>query len=186
MDIGQKIKLIRLHRGLTQKQLGDLLNLGDGGANRIAQYEMGYRVPKALLLKEIARVLDVQEDTFFLKDQYLFDILRTIMWYDFEHRGTFELATVTLDSSIASTESKTPELHGNACTVLGDVVDPATVLWMNAPLANVLMQEWLTRKQELASRAITKSEYFEWLIQWPASADMAGKREPEKQWRKTK
>jgi transcriptional regulator with XRE-family HTH domain len=36
MEVGQKIKLVRLHRGLTQKQLGDLLNLGDGGANRIA------------------------------------------------------------------------------------------------------------------------------------------------------
>ena len=46
MEVGQKIKLVRLHRGLTQKQLGDLLNLGDGGANRIAQYEIGYRVPK--------------------------------------------------------------------------------------------------------------------------------------------
>lgn len=52
-----KIKLVRLHRGLTQKQLGDLLNLGDGGANRIAQYEIGYRVPKPSLLKEIAKVL---------------------------------------------------------------------------------------------------------------------------------
>ena len=41
MEVGQKIKLVRLHRGLTQKQLGDLLNLGDGGANRIAQYEIG-------------------------------------------------------------------------------------------------------------------------------------------------
>ena len=46
MDVGQKIKLIRLHRGLTQKQLGDLLNLGDGGANRIAQYEWGIVFPK--------------------------------------------------------------------------------------------------------------------------------------------
>lgn len=186
MEVGQKIKLIRLHRGLTQKQLGDLLNLGNGSANRIAQYEIGYRIPKPSLLKEIAQVLDVQEDTFFLRDKYLLDILRTIMWYDFEHRKTFNLATVTPDSSIASTESKTPELHGNARTVLGNVVTPATVLWMNAPFADVLMQEWLTRKQELASRAITKSEYFEWLIQWPASSDMAGKREPEKQWRKTK
>lgn len=55
MEVGQKIKLVRLHRGLTQKQLGDLLNLGDGGANRIAQYEIGYRVPKPSLLKEIAK-----------------------------------------------------------------------------------------------------------------------------------
>ena len=85
MEVGQKIKLVRLHRGLTQKQLGDLLNLGDGGANRIAQYEIGYRVPKPSLLKEIAKVLDVKEETFFVSDKFLPDILRTIMWYDFEH-----------------------------------------------------------------------------------------------------
>ena len=165
MEVGQKIKLVRLHRGLTQKQLGDLLNLGDGGANRIAQYEIGYRVPKPSLLKEIAKVLDVKE-----------------------HRRSFKLAETTLDASIAPIESKTIELRGNACTTWGDSIAPApaTVLWMNVPLVNDLMREWLTRKQELASHAITKSEYLEWLLQWPASSDMAGKREPIKQWRKAK
>ena len=54
------------------------------------------------------------------------------------------------------------------------------------PLFNDLMKEWLTRKQELASGTITKSEYLEWLLQWPASADMAGKREPKRPWRKVK
>ncbi len=162
MEVGQKIKLVRLHRGLTQKQLGDLLNLGDGGANRIAQYEIGYRVPKPSLLKEIAKVLDVKEETFFVSDKYLLDILRTIMWYDFEHRRSFKLAEVTLDASIAPIESKTIELRGNACTTWGDSIAPApaTVLWMNVPLVNDLMREWLTRKQELASHAITKSEYL--------------------------
>ena len=83
---------------------------------------------------------------------------------------------------------KTIELRGNACTTWGDSIAPApaTVLWMNVPLVNDLMREWLTRKQELASHAITKSEYLEWLLQWPASSDMAGKREPIKQWRKAK
>ncbi|MFR8746341.1 helix-turn-helix domain-containing protein [Gemmiger formicilis] len=69
MEVGQKIKLVRLHRGLTQKQLGDLLNLGDGGANRIAQYEIGYRVPKPSLLKEIAKVLGCQRRNIFRKRQ---------------------------------------------------------------------------------------------------------------------
>ena len=159
MEVGQKIKLVRLHRGLTQKQLGDLLNLGDGGANRIAQYEIGYRVPKPSLLKEIAKVLDVKEETFFVSDKYLLDILRTIMWYDFEHRRSFKLAKVTLDASIAPIESKAIELRGNACTTWGDSIAPATVLWVNVPLFNDLMKEWLTRKQELASGTITKSEY---------------------------
>ncbi len=44
MNIGEKIKRIRQHRRMTQKELGELVDLS---ANRIAQYEMGYRVPKA-------------------------------------------------------------------------------------------------------------------------------------------
>lgn len=41
MNIGEKIKRIRQHRRMTQKELGELVDLS---ANRIAQYEMGYRV----------------------------------------------------------------------------------------------------------------------------------------------
>ena len=78
------------------------------------------------------------------------------MWYDFEHRRSFKLAETTLDSSIAPIESKTIELRGNACTTWGDSIAPATVLWVNVPLFNDLMKEWLTRKQELASGTITK------------------------------
>ena len=47
MNIGEKIKRIRQHRRMTQKELGELVDLS---ANRIAQYEMGYRVPKKPLL----------------------------------------------------------------------------------------------------------------------------------------
>ena len=47
MNIGEKIKRIRQHRRMTQKELGELVGLS---ANRIAQYEMGYRVPKKRLL----------------------------------------------------------------------------------------------------------------------------------------
>ena len=53
MNIGEKIKRIRQHRRMTQKELGELVDLS---ANRIAQYEMGYRVPKKPLLNQIAAV----------------------------------------------------------------------------------------------------------------------------------
>ena len=54
MNIGEKIKRIRQHRRMTQKELGELVDLS---ANRIAQYEMGYRVPKKPLLNQIAEAL---------------------------------------------------------------------------------------------------------------------------------
>ena len=41
MTTGEKIKRIRQHRKMTQKELGEAIGLGATGANRIAQYEMG-------------------------------------------------------------------------------------------------------------------------------------------------
>ena len=55
MTTGEKIKRIRLHRKMTQKELGDAVGLT---ANRIAQYEMGYRVPKAALLEKMAEAMN--------------------------------------------------------------------------------------------------------------------------------
>ena len=59
MKTGEKIKIIRRFRKMTQKELGTAVGLGEKGANRIAQYEMGYRVPKKDLLDKMADVLDV-------------------------------------------------------------------------------------------------------------------------------
>ena len=40
MKIGEKIKRIRLHRHMKQRELGELVGFTDGAANRIA--ERGY------------------------------------------------------------------------------------------------------------------------------------------------
>ena len=67
MNIGDKIKLVRRHRGLTQQQLGILIDIKNGAANRIAQYETGYRTPKAEIVEKIAKVLNVREDILYAK-----------------------------------------------------------------------------------------------------------------------
>ena len=59
MTTGEKIKRIRQHRKMTQKELGEAIGLGATGANRIAQYEMGYRVPKKPLLQKMAEAMHV-------------------------------------------------------------------------------------------------------------------------------
>ena len=46
MTIGDKIKKIRTFRHMTQAELGAALGWGDKGANRLAQYETNYRVPR--------------------------------------------------------------------------------------------------------------------------------------------
>lgn len=93
MDTGSRIKLVREHRGLTQQKLGEMLGYGKSSANRIAQYEMGYRSPKANRLKEIAKAMNIREEIFLMPDETPIDLLRILIWYDWEHEGVLQLAT---------------------------------------------------------------------------------------------
>ena len=89
MNIGEKIKRIRQHRRMTQKELGELVDLS---ANRIAQYEMGYRVPKKPLLNQIAEALRVSPLA--LSDGGngpANDILEQLFWLDEEQPGVIKL-----------------------------------------------------------------------------------------------
>lgn len=52
MKIGEKIKRVRLHRHMKQRELGELVGFTDGAANRIAQYESCFRVPKEDMVKK--------------------------------------------------------------------------------------------------------------------------------------
>ena len=56
MNIGSKIKLFRLKRGLTQKQLGDLCGMADSAIRR---YESNRGNPTEKTLQRIATALDV-------------------------------------------------------------------------------------------------------------------------------
>ena len=44
---------------MTQAELGSALGWGDKGANRLAQYETNYQVPRKDLVTEMAKILDV-------------------------------------------------------------------------------------------------------------------------------
>lgn len=60
MALGQRIKFFRNRKGMTQKQLGEILGfLGKTSDVRMAQYETEARTPKHDLIKEIAGLLDV-------------------------------------------------------------------------------------------------------------------------------
>ena len=51
MTVGEKIRVIRTFRGMTQKELGLSVGFDEKGAdNRIAQYETDYRVPRKEML----------------------------------------------------------------------------------------------------------------------------------------
>ena len=51
------------------------------------------------------------------------------------------------------------------------------------PVAESFLQEWDLRKKELAAGIISKSEYTEWKLNWPQTADDCGKHPPKVEWR---
>lgn len=60
MTLGQRLKRIRVYRGMTQKYLGMLIGFPENAADvRIAQYETGKRVPKTVVVNQLAEALDV-------------------------------------------------------------------------------------------------------------------------------
>ncbi|MCL2362375.1 MAG: helix-turn-helix domain-containing protein [Defluviitaleaceae bacterium] len=67
MTLGQKIKIIRRFRNLTQRQLGVALDLHEGAKNaetRICQYELGIRTPKMNYQLKLAETLKVHPINF--------------------------------------------------------------------------------------------------------------------------
>ena len=83
MKIGEKIKRVRLHRHMKQRELGELVGFTDGAANRIAQYESGFRVPKEDMVKKIAAALNVAECALLEPDTgNLEGIMETLFWLD--------------------------------------------------------------------------------------------------------
>ena len=60
MSIGSKIRLLRMKKGITQKELGMKLGFTESTAEvRIAQYETDSRIPREDLLNRIADALNV-------------------------------------------------------------------------------------------------------------------------------
>lgn len=56
VDIGKRIKVTRMKKGLTQAQLGKLLGIKEIG---IRQYEIGRNKPREERLIQIANALDI-------------------------------------------------------------------------------------------------------------------------------
>ena len=54
MDIGQRIRFVRLFRGMKQEELAEKIGLGGGenGRTRISQYENGKRTPKGRSIRK--------------------------------------------------------------------------------------------------------------------------------------
>ena len=167
MAVGDRIKRARNLRGLTQKDLGIAIGFDEKTADvRIAQYESGTRTPKQDMLEKIAEKLDVNYRALYEPTLYAAeDIMYTLFELDEHYR--VHLHEIDDDTDLAYT-SKHMAIN------------------FTSLLLDSFMREWQLRKRELYAGEITKEEYMEWKINWPATADDCGKFEPKKPWRKDK
>ena len=93
MNLGARIRKIRMFRNITQKELGCRLGYGENSADvRIAQYESGQRTPKQETLIRIAEILEVDVRNFLSPGTATMDeLMETLFWMDEENRGLFHL-----------------------------------------------------------------------------------------------
>ena len=161
MNIGEKIKRIRQHRRMTQKELGELVDLS---ANRIAQYEMGYRVKKAPA-NQIAEALRVSPLA--LSDGGngpANDILEQLFWLDEEQPGVIQ---------VGANRARTAQYNANPNFALryddNDSWPPRSpvAMWFDDTILDDFLKDWAAVQKKLYAGEITQAEYFEWKIMWP-------------------
>lgn len=183
MTVGDRIKRIRTFRGMTQKELGIAIGFEEKGAdNRIAQYETNYRVPKRELLDKIAEVLRVDRQNFYtIAPGSAEAFMRTFFWLDEDSPGSIRLFQLVRNPGKTN--------HSDDTSVRYNDTDdwptkPPVGIYFNYGLVDDFMHEWLLRQQELEAGEISRAEYFEWKLNWPATCDDQVKCRIE--WRKNK
>ena len=87
MTIGERIKRIRIKRGMTQKEFGLALGFPARSADvRIAQYESGIRKPKDDLIAQMAAVLHVNPHAISSVDYGTYIGLMYTFFYNYEKK----------------------------------------------------------------------------------------------------
>ena len=167
MKIGEKIKRVRLHRHMKQRESGELVGFTDGAANRIAQYESGFRVPKEDMVKKIAAALNVAECALLEPDTgNLEGIMETLFWLDEDMPDVLRCSlTMPFDKIQAEADSNiVPIIHTNARTSPFNA--QPTMLWSENDLLNCLFNTYAVMQYRYHTGKITHEKYFEWKLQW--------------------
>lgn len=166
MTLGEKIKYIRTFRKMTQQELGEAIGLdAKGAANRIAQYETNYRVPKKDMLDNMAKALKVNYINFYSPAPgSAKDIMQTLFWMDEENPSVINFIEMKPSEKKYNT--------GNEFSCVYDDNDdmPSTApvgLWFNYGTVTDFLKDWMIKKQEFKNGDITKDEYLEWKLNWP-------------------
>lgn len=144
MNTGERIKRIRMKRGMTQKELGQALGFPERSADvRIAQYESGTRKPKEDLVAALAKVLHVNPHAIADTD---YGTYIGLMYALFDLEDTYGLHIDQIDGELCirldRSDSSYPQLFD-------------------------LFQEWYeARKRDLDDPA-EMDEYVDWKLNYP-------------------
>lgn len=143
MAIGQRIQFFRNRKGMTQKQLGEVLGfLGKTSDVRMAQYESETRIPKHDLVKEMAGIFDVSTHALTVPD---IDTYIGLMYTFFALEDMYGL--------------KIDEMDGEVVLRL-DKSDYSTSM-------NKMLRAWLAEAKKLENGESTKEEYDDWRYKYP-------------------
>ena len=153
--IGKRIRFFRNRKGMTQKQLGELLGfLGKTSDVRMAQYESESRTPKQDLVKEMAHLLDVSPRAITVPeiDSYI-GLMHTL----FALEDMYGL--------------KIGEIDGEVCLRLDKSTGTTYTTMFN------MFHAWQEQAARLEQGEITEEEYDQWRYKYPEL-------DTSKQWRK--
>lgn len=145
MAIGKRIKFFRKRKGMTQKQLGEILGfLGKTSDVRMAQYESESRVPKHDLVKEMAHIFDVSTHALTVPD---IDTYIGLMHTLFALEDMYGL--------------KIRQIDGEVCLCL-DKSDYSIF----TSIYN-MFHAWQEQAARLERGEITREEYDQWRYKYP-------------------
>lgn len=140
MTLGEKIKRIRLFRGMTQREFGIRMGFEENSADvRIAQYETGKRTPKREALLAMAEILKVNPCNFLHADDRAAELAQMFLWLE-ESAGN-EIRLFPIGQS-------------------GDQVG----VWIENHAMDGFLRSWMHQKELLKEGKITGQEYMEWKL----------------------
>ena len=145
MAIGKRIRLFRNQKGMTQKQLGEILSFpGKTSDVRMAQYETEARIPKHDLVKEMANIFDVSTHALTVPD---IDTYTGLMHTLFALEDMYGL--------------KIGEIDGEICLRLNKS-DYSTYTSMSD-----MFHAWQEQAAKLERGEISREEYDQWRNKYP-------------------
>ena len=145
MAIGKRIRFFRNRKGMTQKQLGEILGfLGKTSDVRMAQYESEARTPKQDPVKEMAHILDVSPRAITVPeiDSYI-GLMHTL----FALEDMYGL--------------KIGEIDGEVCLRLDKSTGSTHSTMFD------MFHAWQEQAARLERGEITKEEYDQWRYKYP-------------------